>query len=176
MGVRAGRSLNDLIGELPPDARPGSQALAFHALRWLGGADAARQALVPRQPAPAIEGLLLVALALLWPGAGAPYEDHTVVDQAVTAARRESEHATRFINGVLRRFLRERAALVDAWTRDDPVVRHQHPRWWIQALRRDWPLHWQTLLASANLQAPMVLRVNRRQTSVEAYRTELADL
>ncbi len=176
MGVRAGHSLNDLIADLPPDARPGSQALAFHALRWLGGAEAARLALVPRQPAPAIEGLLLVALALLWPGAGAPYEAHTVVDQAVTAARRESEHATRFINGVLRRFLRERDALVDAWTHDDLVVRHQHPRWWITALRRDWPLHWQALLASANQQAPMVLRVNSRQTTVADYLAELAEV
>ncbi len=176
MGVRAGQSLNDLIADLPPDARPGSQALAFHALRWLGGAEAARLALVPRQPAPAIEGLLLVALALLWPGAGAPYEAHTVVDQAVTAARRESEHATRFINGVLRRFLRERDALVDAWTNNDLVVRHQHPRWWITALRRDWPLHWQALLASANQQAPMVLRVNSRQTTVGGYLAELAEV
>jgi 16S rRNA (cytosine967-C5)-methyltransferase len=175
MGVRAGHSLTELIAELPADARPGSQALAFHALRWLGGADAARLALVPRQPAPAIEGLLLVSLALLWPGAGAPYEAHTVVDQAVTAARRESEHATRFINGVLRRFLRERDALVEDWTRNDLVVRHQHPRWWISALRRDWPLHWQALLASANMQAPMVLRVNSRQATVEGYRAELAE-
>jgi 16S rRNA (cytosine967-C5)-methyltransferase len=165
-----------LIADLPADARPGSQALAFHALRWLGGAEAARLALVPRQPAPTIEGLLLVALALLWPGAGAPYEAHTVVDQAVTAARRESEHATRFINGVLRRFLRERDVLVEAWTRDDLVVRHQHPRWWITALRRDWPLHWQALLASANQQAPMVLRVNSRQTTVEGYQAELAEV
>jgi 16S rRNA (cytosine967-C5)-methyltransferase len=173
MGVRQGRSLNDLLAGLPAEARPGSQALAFHALRWMGGADAARLALVPRRPAPAIEGLLLVALALLWPGAGAPYEAHTVVDQAVTAARRESEHATRFINGVLRRFLREREALVEAWAAHDPVVRYQHPRWWIDTLRRDWPLHWQTLLAQANRQAPMVLRVNRRQVSPHDYLDEL---
>ncbi|MFM2068137.1 MAG: hypothetical protein RLZZ584_3046 [Pseudomonadota bacterium] len=173
MAVRQGRSLNDALAEVPVDLRPGTQALAFHSLRWLAGADAARAALVPRRPEPVIEGLLLVALALLWPQAEPLYDSYTVVDQAVDAARRENEHATRFINGVLRRFLRERDALVTDLQARDPLLVHQHPRWWIDRLRQDWPQHWAALLGAANQHPPMVLRVNTRQVEVDAYLAEL---
>jgi 16S rRNA (cytosine967-C5)-methyltransferase len=173
MAVRRGRSLNEALAGVPGELRPGTQALAFHSLRWLAGADAARAALVPRQPDEAIEGLLLVALALLWPQAEPPYEAFTVVDQAVNAARRESEHATRFINAVLRRFLRERDALVAHLLAKDASVRHQHPRWWIERVRADWPTQWQALLAAANLHPPMVLRANRRQVDSATYLAEL---
>ncbi|HEY2189416.1 MAG TPA: hypothetical protein VGH48_12715, partial [Caldimonas sp.] len=40
--VRSGRSLNDALARCPLPARPGSQALAFHALRWLGAAEVVR--------------------------------------------------------------------------------------------------------------------------------------
>ena len=36
--VLAGRSLTDLLAAVPASARPGTQALAFHVMRWLGGA------------------------------------------------------------------------------------------------------------------------------------------
>ena len=34
--VRAGQSLNAALARCPGPARPGTQALSFHALRWLG--------------------------------------------------------------------------------------------------------------------------------------------
>ncbi|MBC8055268.1 MAG: 16S rRNA (cytosine(967)-C(5))-methyltransferase RsmB, partial [Rhizobiales bacterium] len=40
--VRAGRSLNTALADCPAAARPGTQALAFHALRWLGAAQVLR--------------------------------------------------------------------------------------------------------------------------------------
>ncbi|MDE1929456.1 MAG: 16S rRNA (cytosine(967)-C(5))-methyltransferase RsmB, partial [Burkholderiales bacterium] len=36
--VRGGRSLTDWLARCPAEARPGVQALSFHALRWLGSA------------------------------------------------------------------------------------------------------------------------------------------
>ena len=43
--VRAGRSLTEVLAAVPPGARPGVQALAFHVMRWMGGADVVRQVL-----------------------------------------------------------------------------------------------------------------------------------
>ena len=54
--VRAGRSLSDLLTTCPPPARPGTQALSFHVMRWMGGAQAARERL-------ALESRLRLALA-----------------------------------------------------------------------------------------------------------------
>ena len=167
--VRAGRSLDDALAACPAVARPGTQALAFHALRWMGGAQAVRAMLVPKAPPPALDALLLTALALLWPASGPPYAEHTLVDQAVAAARQRGG----FVNAVLRRFLREREALL-ARLADDPVARFNHPRWWIERLQRDWPAHWQAVLAADQQRAPMTLRVNARRSSVDAYVARLA--
>ncbi|HEY0822032.1 MAG TPA: 16S rRNA (cytosine(967)-C(5))-methyltransferase RsmB [Rhizobacter sp.] len=172
--VRAGRSLNEALARCPQEARPGVQALSFEVLRRLGAAQAVRARLAPKTPSPPVDALLLTALALLWPGAqdGARYEAHTVVDQAVDAAKRRSQSSAPFINAVLRRFLRERDALVAA-ADADPVAHHNHPRWWIDRLRADWPTQWQAVLEANNQHPPMVLRVNTRRVAREVYRERL---
>lgn len=166
--VRAGRSLNDVLARLPGDLRPGVQALSFHTLRWLGSAGEARSRLVHKSPAPHVDALLLTALALLWPGEPAPYAEYTLVDQAVQAAQRRTPAAAGFINAVLRRFLRERDALAQA-VRVTPLGAYNHPLWWIDRIKRDWPREWQALLATANERPPMTLRVNARRGTGAGY-------
>ena len=175
--VRAGQSLTEALARCPGDARPGTQALSFRVLRWLGSAQAARVLLVPKAPAPAVDALLLTAIALLWPTDDPPYPDHTLVDQAVTAARARAKASASFINAVLRRFVRERDAIVEAACRD-PVAQHNHPVWWVERLQRDWPDQWREILAANNQRPPMTLRVNARRSTAEAYvaRLEAAGL
>jgi 16S rRNA (cytosine967-C5)-methyltransferase len=175
--VRAGRSLTDVLAAVPAPLRPGTQALSFLVLRRLGAAEALRVALAPRKPPPEVEGLLLGALALLWPDEAPPYPDHTLVDQAVTAARRRAPRSASFLNAVLRRFVRERDALVAA-VLDKPVARWNHPQWWLDRLRADWPGQWQGILAAAQARPPMCLRVNARQATGVQYleRLEVAGL
>jgi 16S rRNA (cytosine967-C5)-methyltransferase len=177
--VRGGQSLTDVLARCPPDLRPGVQALSFHTLRWLGSATEARALLAPKLPPPAVDALLVTALALLWPtGAGQdppPYAEHTLVDQAVSAARVRTPAAASFINAVLRRFLRERESLVQAAQRS-ALGAYNHPLWWVERVKRDWPQHWQTLLAGANRRPPMTLRVNTRRGTGEAYVHGLAAL
>ena len=132
--VRSGQSLNDALARCPPPARPGTQALAFHALRWLGGALAVRARLAPKAPPAGVDALLLTAIALLWPDSRPPYSEHTLVNEAVAATRQRAPATSGFVNAVLRRFLREREALVAA-TASDPVATYQHPAWWIDRLR-----------------------------------------
>jgi 16S rRNA (cytosine967-C5)-methyltransferase len=175
--VRAGRSLTDVLATVPVAVRPGTQALAFRALRGLGGAQALLRQLVGKTPPPWIEALLLASLALAWDETGsppAPYAPHTLVDQAVEAAKRRSRAQSGFVNAVLRRFLREREALVAA-ALADPVARWNHPRWWLERVQQDWPEHWPVLLDAANRPAPMTLRVNRRRHSVRDYLQQLTD-
>lgn len=172
--VRAGESLTTALARCPSEARPGTQALSFHALRWLGSAQVLRSQLVPKAPPAAVDALLLTALALLWPEAPQRYAEHTLVDQAVAAARLRAKPSAAFINAVLRRFLREREALVAAAMRD-PLARFNHPLWWLEQLKRDWPAQWQPMLAANNQQAPMTLRVNQRRSTASAYVARLAE-
>jgi 16S rRNA (cytosine967-C5)-methyltransferase len=173
--VRDGRSLTEVLALVPAPARAGTQALSFHALRWLGGALAVRARLAPKTPPPNVDALLVSAIALLWPEAAAPYAEHTLVDQAVHAARQRAPASAGFVNAVLRRFVRERDELVAA-VQPQPQAAFQHPLWWIERVRADWPTHWQQLLRTANLKPPMLLRVNARRSTAPAYVERLAAL
>ncbi len=174
--VRAGQSSSTALEAVPADLRPGVQALLFQVLRALGRAEALRKRLAPRAPAPLPDALLCGALALAWQPDEAPYEPFTLVDQAVEAAKRTPALRAQsgFINACLRRFLRERDALVQA-TDANPVARWNHPAWWIERLKADHPGQWQQILQANNQRAPMTLRVNRRQASVADYLQQLAD-
>ena len=161
--------------EVDSSLRPGVQALGFHALRWLGRAEALRQQLAKRPPPPEADALLCVVLALIWREQDAPYTPHTLVDQAVEAAKRSdaTAHQASFINGCLRRFLRERDELV-AKTDANPQAVWNHPQWWIDRLRKDHPEQWQAILRANNAKASLVLRINCQKTTTAQYIQALA--
>ena len=173
--VRAGESATPAVARIAGELRPGAQALAFHALRNLGRADALRKQLAKRPPPPRADALLCTAIALAWDPANAPYGPFTLVDQAVEAAKRDpaTKAQANFINACLRRLLRERDALVAA-TDKDPVARWNHPAWWIERLKKDHPQQWQAILEANNSAAPMTLRVNARKTTRKDYLQLLA--
>ena len=174
--VVAGKSLTAQLEAVPSALRPGVQALSFQVMRQLGQARALRALLAPRKPSPAADALLCTALALVWDEAQAPYPGHTLVSQTVEAARRQrpTQAQAGFINACLRRFLREREALL-AQTQSDPQAQWNHPVWWIERLRNDHPQHWQSLLAQAQKPAPMTVRVNLQRGSVAQYQQRLQD-
>ena len=168
--IRSGVSGTAALNKVAGDIKPGVQALVFHALRSLGRAEALRTLLARRSPPPAADALLCTALALAWREEDAPYEVFTLVNQAVEAAKRSAATLAQasFINACLRRFLRERDLLV-AQTDKNPVAVWNHPQWWIDQLRKDWPKQWQAILEANNRQAAMTLRVNARRSNVSSY-------
>ncbi len=178
--VEQGQSLSDVLPQVAPELRPGVQALTFHVLRHLGTAHALVDQLVQRKPDAAVQALLCSALSLMLEdtesgsSSGLHYAAHTVVNQAVDAARQDRGTARQaaFINACLRRFLRERPALMAEALRH-PVGRWNHPTWWIERLQRDHPEHWQSILAANNQPGPMTLRVNRRKVERAAYQQAL---
>lgn len=182
-GVAQGQSLSDLLATVPAGMRPGVQAIVFHVLRRLGRARALVRRLAPRRPAPAVDALLVSTVGLMadaLAGQAAPdglrYEPHTLVHQAVEAAKGSSEtrRQAAFVNACLRRLLRE-AAELQSGLDDEPEARWNHPVWWIERLREDHPAHWRAILEANNRPGPMSLRVNRRQVSRDAYRRQLAE-
>ncbi len=175
LAVRDGQSMTAALLDVDSTLRPGVQALGFHALRWLGRAEALRQQLARRPPPPEADALLCVALALAWNEKEAPYSPFVLVDQAVEAAKRSeaTTHQASFINGCLRRFLRERDELV-AKTDANPQAVWNHPQWWVDQLRKDHPVQWQAILRANNAKASLVLRINCQKTTVAQYIQALA--
>ena len=186
--IRKGTSGTVALDAVAPVLRPGVQALLFHVLRQLGRAQALRDQLVSRTPAPLADALLCSALALAWDEEAAPYDPHTLVNQTVEAAKknRNTQGQANFLNACLRRFLRERDSLVlacdgdglgagaqgkaskPAFGKNGLVAKWNHPLWWIELLQRDYPEQWQSILEANNQAAPMAVRVNVQRTSREA--------
>ncbi len=175
--VRAGASGTAAIEAISTELRPGVQALAFHVWRNLGRAEAVRDLLVRKRPPAHADALLCVALALVWQENRALYDGFTLVNQTVECAKRThglTAHAS-FLNACLRRFLRERDAMVTQ-TETNPVAVWNHPLWWIRKLQYERPSTWASILQAANAHAPMALRVNHRKTTAVAYLQRLVDV
>lgn len=172
--IRHGRSGTVALDEVSPDMRPGVQALSFAVLRSLGVAQVLLKLLAKRAPPAPVDDLLCTALALSCHSDAPLYDAFTLVNQTVEAAKRASvtKPQAPFINACLRRFLRERGDLIDQAQRD-MSAQWNHPAWWITQLSKDWPLHWQSILAANNCHAPMSLRVNRRRIGREEYLEQL---
>jgi 16S rRNA (cytosine967-C5)-methyltransferase len=174
--VLQGRNHTQALAPVEARLRPGAQALLFAVLRQWGRTLAIQKRLVQRPPSAAVNALLCTGLALVMDEAQAMYPGHTLVSQLVEAAKHNP--ATRpqasFINACLRRFLRERQACMSA-TDDVPSAKWNLPDWWIQAIRQDHPQHWQTVLQASQQAAPMVVRVNTRQTTREALQADWSE-
>ena len=172
--IRHGQSGTTALDAVAASLRPGVQALSFAVLRTLGRAQALRQLLAPRTPPAPADALLCTSLALLWQPDEAHYDTFTLVNQTIEAAKKTQalKPQAAFINACLRRFLRERDALVSQ-TEQDVTARWNHAPWWIKQLQTDWPDAWPSILSANNSPGPLTLRVNTRRISRNAYLEQL---
>ena len=175
--VRTGTNLPQALaqvwakGDASPQARGAMQDIAYRCMRQLGQSEALIGLMAPKAPEPLVAALLACALALMTaPDEVQPYEEFTVVDQTVTAAdaHPDTARAKGMVNAVLRRFLRERKALLESALLQQ-VAKWNYPQWWIDAAKAAWPQDWQGVLATGNSAPPLTLRINARKTTMEQY-------
>ncbi len=174
--VAQGRSLDAVLGELDeqlnPADRPLLKMLCYGTLRHHFRLREDLRKLLER-PLKArdsvIESLLAIGLFQL---IDTRIPDHAAVSMTVEAARllRRPKYAG-LINAVLRNFLRQDIGRQEA---GDDESRFNHPAWFIDALRADWPDDWQQILEANNDRAPMWLRVNQKRTTTTDYIDRLA--
>jgi len=179
---RAFREAADARG-LDGRERAQAQRLAYGAVQRRGTTDAALDRLVDR-PLRELDPPLIAALRLgmyeLLFADGTP--DHAAVDQAVELVKRAgAAHAAGLVNAVLRRAVRERAALTESLLGDDSTpetaaVAHSAPLWLAQMWWRELgPDDARSLLAACNEPAEHAFRVNTLRTDVESVLARLRD-
>ncbi|AFY17223.1 MULTISPECIES: 16S rRNA (cytosine(967)-C(5))-methyltransferase RsmB [Pseudomonas] len=152
-----------------------TQDLAFGTARWQPrlSALAAKLLQKPFKAADAdVEALLLVGLyQLLYTRVPA----HAAIGETVGCADKlKKPWAKALLNAVLRNAQRESETIFAELERD-PVVRTAHPRWLQKSLKAFWPEQWEAICAANNAHPPMILRVNRRHHSRDAYLGLLTD-
>jgi len=168
-----GRTLDDALGAADASAlttqnRSLLQAMVYGVVRehTLLANLASRLLEKPLQNQPQVHALLLCGLYQL---REMRMPAHAAVAETVNAvALLEAHWARGMVNAVLRRYQRERRALEDALP-SDPVVRHSHPEWLVDAIRGDWPRVWKKVLLENNEHGPLTLRVNRRRGPAAEY-------
>ncbi|QZP26854.1 16S rRNA (cytosine(967)-C(5))-methyltransferase RsmB [Pseudomonas mosselii] len=152
-----------------------TQDLAFGTARWQPRLDllAAQLLQKPFKAADAdVQALLLVGLYQLF---YTRIPAHAAIGETVGCADKlKKPWAKGLLNAVLRRAQREGEELLASMERD-PVVRTAHPRWLQKSLKAFWPEQWEAICAANNAHPPMILRINRRHHSRDAYLALLAE-
>lgn len=169
-----GSSLPEQLTKVDPRDRALAQDLAFGTARWQPRLSLLAEKLMDK-PFKAgdrdLEALLLIGLYQLF---HTRIPAHAAIGETVGCVDKlKKSSAKGLLNAVLRRAQREYDSLLPA-LEHDPAARLAHPRWLQKALKARWPEHWEAIATANNLHPPLILRVNRRQGSRDAYLAELA--
>ena len=171
-----GSSLPPLLDRVEARDRALVQDLAFGSARWQP-----RLALIAgkllRKPFKDgdrdLEALLLIGLYQLF---YTRIPAHAAIGETVGCADKlKKSSAKGLLNAVLRNAQRDSQSILAELDRD-PVLHSAHPRWLQKQLKAYWPEHWQAICAANNAHPPLMLRVNRRQSSRDSYLQHLLQL
>ncbi|MBK9131800.1 MAG: 16S rRNA (cytosine(967)-C(5))-methyltransferase RsmB [Gammaproteobacteria bacterium] len=175
----AGRSLGvslppALLEVADPRDRALAQDLCYGVLRWWPRLEAVAAVLVRRPLKGRDTDLHCVILAALYQLIHTRIPPHAAVDEAVSLVVGLGKPWARgLVNAVLRRFQRERQAILAQVDRDEATAL-AHPRWLFDRIRAAWPDDWRRIAQSNNERPPMCLRVNRLRGGRDDYLHELA--
>ncbi len=99
--------------------------------------------------------------------------DHAAVAETVNACRDlKKPWASKLINAVLRRFLREQEQLLTNLSTNE-IYQTAHPVWLLGKLKKAWPEHWQAIIEENNQHPPLTLRINQSQTTTPEFFQQL---
>lgn len=99
--------------------------------------------------------------------------DHAAVAETVNASRDlKKPWASKLINAVLRRFLREQESLLSDLSANE-LYQTAHPEWLLGKLKKAWPEHWKQIIEANNQRPPLTLRVNQSQVTTPGFLKQL---
>jgi 16S rRNA (cytosine967-C5)-methyltransferase len=171
--VARGRTLEDAQPSMPERERAAVRAIATGTVRWYLRLYPVIEKLLERpQGVPSlVRALLTCAAHQLEYSRNAP---EPTVNGAVDATRLLGKPAAAgLVNAVLRRLLRERAALFAQVDRS-LAQRTAHPKWLVERLEQSWPGLAARMLEASNEHPPMALRVDLTRRSASDYVRQLA--
>jgi 16S rRNA (cytosine967-C5)-methyltransferase len=156
--------------------RPLLQELCFGTCRFYPQLSAYVECLVDkplRAKDSDIQALLLLGLYQLL---HTRIPDHAALGETVEVTRFfKKPWATNLVNGVLRKFQREKPRL-DKLLAQNYAFQTNHPAWMEGVLRKNWPNHIDQIITANNEHPPFTLRINIKKISRTDYVALLQDL
>ena len=177
--IRRGRSLNSVLPEALTRVEPREaglvQELCYGSARWYPQLECLLAQLLVR-PLKAkdsdIKATLIIGLYQL---IYSRVPDHAAISASVNVSRHlKKDWASKLVNGVLRRFQRERETLMAGLAQNEEF-RLAHPAWLIDAIATAWPQQAAQIFAANNAHPPFTLRVNAAKASREQVQQQLHD-
>ncbi|OGT35631.1 MAG: 16S rRNA (cytosine(967)-C(5))-methyltransferase [Gammaproteobacteria bacterium RBG_16_51_14] len=145
------------------------QELCYGVLRWFLPLDFIFHQLVDKDLRKKDTDIKMLLLSGIYQLEYLSTPDHAAVFATVEACKDLGKPwASRLINAVLRRYLRDRVQLMNR-LESNSEAKYAHPQWLLAMFQEDWPKHWETIVEANNRHPPMYLRVNRQQTTRTCY-------
>ncbi|MET4000614.1 16S rRNA (cytosine(967)-C(5))-methyltransferase RsmB [Marinobacterium sp. MBR-109] len=167
--------LPDALQHCPEQDRALLQQLCFGTMRELFRLEVIADSLLKKPFQDRDYELQALLLIGLWQLRHSRIPAHAALNETVDATSAlNHDWARKLINAVLRRYQRE-AEQLEAGLASNPQFRWNHPQWMVSKLEHNWPEHWKTILEANDQQAPMTLRVNKRQLTLESAQTKLQE-
>lgn len=171
--IRQQHNLSDLLANAPkfPDPRDQSllQELCFGTCRWFYPLQSILDQLTQKPFKPKDSDIRALALIGLYQLIHLQTPDHAAVSETVAACQPLGKRwASKLLNAILRRFLREQSNLI-ADLEAIPEAHWSLPQWLIDQICSDWPDEAASIREALLQRPPMSLRVNRLKYSREAY-------
>ncbi len=100
--------------------------------------------------------------------------EHAAISETVDVCQLLNKRwATAFVNATLRRFQREQTQLTESLQLINSF-NFNHPDWYIEKLKHNWPTQWQDILRANDQHPPLTLRVNTQLVSRETLISKLS--
>lgn len=165
--------LNNALPLLAENERGLCQQLCYGVLRWHPQLDAISQQLLAK-PLKAKDGdIAALLLCGLYQLRDLRIPSHAALSETVNATKTLGKQwAKGLINASLRNYQRQYKELEQVLQQSDSA-KYAHPDWLINKFKQDWPEEWPAILDASNQQPPMMLRVNKLQTSRKDYLQQL---
>ena len=147
-------------------------------LRWRWQLEFFVSQLLSKPLKPKDSDVQLVLLMALYELLECRTPDYAIISEAVELVRKSGKRwADGLVNAVLRRFTREKEALVSSASGEQATdqVKYSHPAWLLKKIKNDWADNWQQILNANNQRPDFWLRVNKRFCSTSQYQQLLLE-
>ncbi len=165
--IQAKQSLTQSFLEHPPADNDKSlvKAMTFGVLRWYWALSHVANGLIHKPLKDKDHDVYLIIVLGLYQLQFMRIAPHAVVSLTVDLTSHiKKPWAKGFVNAVLRHYLRDQASLSDII-----LAHHTHPKWLFKAISSAWPDKADAIFQANNAKAPLVLRVNEKQSTCDEY-------
>ena len=142
------------------------KALTYGSVRFLGKSRFIIDQLVKNKiENRTVECLIHIALYQL---SQEKFNNFTIVNQAVDAAKKIDFRKSKFVNAILRNYLRSKDDL-HALLNQEQGAKFSYQNWWINKVKIEFKNDWEEILEIGNQHPPLTLRINKRKINIEKY-------